>query len=171
MEHGLLDVAQQRCAAYQYFADAFRYPQHETAEKQERQLQYIANFECSAHQGACSLHEATYSTEGQEVLYEELTRFYEFFGLKRDHRAELPDHLTVELEFMHYLSFREAHVAGGEQAKESLVKAQRDFVDRHLRHLVTGVLETFPGSSGHYRELLDDLSVFINDEKRYLITN
>ncbi len=72
---------------------------------------------------------------------------------------------------MHYLSFREAHVAGGEQAKESLVKAQRDFVDRHLRHLVTGVLETFPGSSGHYRELLDDLSVFINDEKRYLITN
>jgi nitrate reductase assembly molybdenum cofactor insertion protein NarJ len=31
-----------------------------------------------------------------------LVRFYGHFGLAREERAELPDHVTVELEFMHF---------------------------------------------------------------------
>jgi DMSO reductase family type II enzyme chaperone len=161
---------EQRCAAYQYFADAFRYPEADAVEERQ-QLEYLTSFDCSAYKGACSLHEAAYTTEGQEVLYEELTRFYEFFGLSRDQHAELPDHLSVELEFMHFLSYLETQSACSKKETDSLFKAQRDFVGRHLQLLVTGITENLPQDSMHYRELLNELQFFLESEQVYLPTN
>ena len=159
--------AQERSAAYQYFADAFRYPPSNNGEEQ-RQLDYVASFDCSVYQSACSLHEAAYASEGQEVLFEELTRFYEYFGLERDRAADLPDHLTVELEFMHFLSFLEAGNTADDNAMVSLRRAQRDFLNRHLQKLVLNIAENYPGNSLHYKSLLDELLAFINAEYSYL---
>ena len=40
---------------------------------------------------------------------EEVIRFYNYFGLKlSDERRIPPDHLATELEFLHYLTFRQA---------------------------------------------------------------
>ncbi len=63
---------------------------------------------------------------------EEVARFYEHFGYRLgDEYAWRPDHLSVLLEFMHFLSWHESQsldaalVAG-------LRAAQRDFCQRHL---------------------------------------
>jgi nitrate reductase assembly molybdenum cofactor insertion protein NarJ len=45
---------------------------------------------------------AAYASEDRSALFDELVRFYAHFGLAREECAELPDHLGVELEFMHF---------------------------------------------------------------------
>jgi DMSO reductase family type II enzyme chaperone len=59
-----------------------------------------------------------------------VVRFYDYFGYVLDEKfAWQPDHLSLQLEFMHYLCFRES-----EQAEEvlSYQLAQLDFAERHL---------------------------------------
>ncbi|MEH6581173.1 MAG: molecular chaperone TorD family protein [Halioglobus sp.] len=160
-----LNVAD-RSSAYHFFADAFRYPQ-KTEDNEQQQLDYIACFDCSVYKSACSLHEAAYTTEGQEVLYEELTRFYEFFGLGRDQSADLPDHLSVELEFMHFLSYLEVQESTDVKARESLFKAQQDFLTRHLLNLVANIVRDFDSDSAHYRELLEDIQALMDYERAH----
>ena len=63
---------------------------------------------------------------------EEVVRFYEYFGYVLDGKfAWQPDHLSVELEFMHYLCFREAE-AGSAADALSFQLAQADFSRRHV---------------------------------------
>lgn len=77
-----------------------------------------------------SLREANYIREGEKVLFEDLFRFYDHFGLDTSSGAlrEWPDHIAVELEFMHYLTWLEAE-AGTNAAPLQL--AQKDFLERH----------------------------------------
>ncbi|MEO8224423.1 MAG: molecular chaperone TorD family protein [Gammaproteobacteria bacterium] len=71
---------------------------------------------------------------------EEVVRFYDYFGYALDGKFEWqPDHLSVELEFMHYLCFRESEAAGKPASKPaddgdalSYQLAQADFTGRHL---------------------------------------
>ncbi len=63
---------------------------------------------------------------------EEVVRFYDYFGYVLDPKfAWQPDHLSVELEFMHYLCYREAR-AGDDADALSFQLAQADFSARHL---------------------------------------
>ncbi len=65
-------------------------------------------------------------------IREEVVRFYDYFGYALDTRfAWQPDHLSVELEFMHYLCYREARAESGADAL-SFQLAQADFTARHL---------------------------------------
>lgn len=67
-------------------------------------------------------------------LREDIVRFYDFFGYGLDKRfAWAPDHLSVELEFMHYLCYQEASGAGDIL---SFQLAQADFAERHLNNWV-----------------------------------
>ena len=61
----------------------------------------------------------------------ELVRFYNYFGL-RITPGLMPDHVTVELEFMHYLAHQEAQAWQSGDDRESYLRAQRDFLERHL---------------------------------------
>ena len=61
---------------------------------------------------------------------EDIVRFYDYFGYRLDDRfAWAPDHLSVELEFMHFLCFHEAEQSGD---RLSWQRAQADFAHRHL---------------------------------------
>ncbi len=63
---------------------------------------------------------------------EEVVRFYEYFDYVLDGKfAWQPDHLSVELEFMHYLCFKEADAKSDADAL-SFQLAQADFSERHL---------------------------------------
>ncbi len=63
---------------------------------------------------------------------EEVVRFYDYFGYVLDEKFSWqPDHLSVQLEFMHYLCFREAE-ATSESDALSFQLAQADFCARHL---------------------------------------
>lgn len=63
---------------------------------------------------------------------EEVVRFYEYFKyVLAEKFAWQPDHLSVELEFMHYLCFRESET-DNEAAALPYQLAQADFSERHL---------------------------------------
>ena len=95
------------------------------------QTEYNRLFEVGTMGGPpCPLFGGLYDRDRMRVM-EELIRFYNYFGLGLA-QGQLPDHITVELEFMHYLTHKEAeaHQNGGDQ--ESFRRAQKDFLDRHL---------------------------------------
>jgi len=63
---------------------------------------------------------------------EEVARFYEHIGYRLgDDYAWRPDHLSVLLEFMHFLSWHESQ-SGDAALIAGLRSAQRDFCQRHL---------------------------------------
>ncbi|MEE9284720.1 MAG: molecular chaperone TorD family protein [Dehalococcoidia bacterium] len=78
----------------------------------------------------CPLYEGSHRRGRQEIM-EELVRFYEHFGL-RHQEGDLPDHLCAELEFMHYLAFKQAAALRAGTDSEPYKLAQRDFLSRHL---------------------------------------
>lgn len=70
---------------------------------------------------------------------EEVVRFYEHFGYELDDGyAWRPDHLSVLLEFMHFLAWHEAQPVSADVDDDDvgmaagLRAAQRDFAERHL---------------------------------------
>lgn len=75
---------------------------------------------------------------------EDLVRFYGFFKYSLGERfAWAPDHLSVELEFMHFLCYREA-TADSDSSGDALSYqlAQFDFAERHLVNWVPGLADT-----------------------------
>jgi len=63
---------------------------------------------------------------------EEVVRFFEYFGLKTSaDEPRTPDHLATEMEFMQYLSFKEA-ASASPRLSGSFRRAQEDFLDRQL---------------------------------------
>lgn len=81
---------------------------------------------------------------------EDIVRFYEFFGYRlAEHFAWAPDHLSVELEFLHFLCYREAAAdASGDALSYAL--GQLDFATRHplrwLPGLASATAALRPGS-------------------------
>jgi len=92
--------------------------------------EYIRLFDVGPGRPPCPLYEGSHR-RGRPKIMEELVRYYEHFGLRHE-KGDLPDHLCAELEFMHYLSFKEAAAlrAGTDCAPYRL--AQRDFLSRRL---------------------------------------
>lgn len=170
-------TAAERSARYAALAAAFRYPDAGAPDPGELGLPpraadagpaYLAAFDPAVSREACSLHEGVYATRDRNALFEELVRFYGFFGLEREEVAELPDHLTVELEFMHFLTFLEHHQAEQGRAVDDLRRAQRDFLERHLGVLARGVNERLHTDDRHLRELTRTLGRFVDDERAAL---
>ncbi len=96
------------------------------------QAEYLRLFEVGMGMPPCPLYSGLFRG-GRKAVMEELTRFYNFFGLSIERGAgELPDHLTTELEFMHFLAFKElAALHRGEDAAPYR-RAQADFLERQL---------------------------------------
>lgn len=95
---------------------------------------------------------------------EEIVRFYEFFGYELSERfAWAPDHLSVELEFMHYLCFREAEQ---ESSRTACQLAQLDFSRRHLARWIPRLRqateEQAPGSL--YARIVASLDDFVTGD-------
>jgi len=98
----------------------------------EFESEYIRLFDVGAAGPPCPLYGGVYIGDRMKNM-EDATRFYNFFELRVSPEVrELPDHITTELEFLHYLTFREAEQGqnGGDVA--SLLRAERDFLERHL---------------------------------------
>jgi DMSO reductase family type II enzyme chaperone len=125
---------------------------------------FMAAFEPSVSKRGASLHASSHLERDQTDLYQELIRWYDHFGLKRRDGGELPDHLSVMLEFMQFLTFQEHANAADRTAVRSLNKAQGDFIARHLVPLVTQVIAHLDTDVPRYRELPRALLAFLEDE-------
>ena len=113
---------------------------------------YCSLFEPAAGKARVSLYERDHGTHTREVLWEDLFRCYTHFGLDFDDGGlkEAPDHLVIELEFMHYLTFLEA---SNPETARGAVLGQGDFLERHLAAWVPRIrlsLEEHAGDSVYH---------------------
>ncbi|MBP8155178.1 MAG: molecular chaperone TorD family protein [Nitrospira sp.] len=92
---------------------------------------FTALFDNCKGRAAVSVYEKDYGNGDAKVVWEEVIRFYEHFGLNFDVKEshDWPDHIGTELEFMHYLTFIEAAAPDGGAAYR---QPQGDFLARHL---------------------------------------
>ena len=130
----------------------------------ELQITYTRLFEIGSGRRTVSLLERRYvdPKKPQQELWEGLLRFYSFFGLDLSERGlgENPDHLLIELEFMHYLSFLEAGASNGQ---EDLRRGQQDFLSKHLAVWIGTFCEALSNedNNGPYGALAKVLNEFV----------
>lgn len=134
------------------------------------QSEYIRLFEMGGGRGApCPLYSGHYSIDRVRTL-ESVLRFYHFFGLRPD-AGVLPDHVSIELEFMQYLAEQEGE-AESQRDRASLRRAQLDFLETHLLswwpRLTATLREQRP--IPFYRAVADLMLRFLQADKRYLST-
>jgi len=100
----------------------------------ELSVEYTRLFDVGGSDGPfCCLNSGAIKGDSRMALLEELVRFYNYFGLTAAETVanELPDHLSTQFEFMHYLSHREAECAEAGESGDDYLRAQRDFLNRH----------------------------------------
>jgi DMSO reductase family type II enzyme chaperone len=97
-------------------------------------VEYVRLFDVGSGRGKppCPLYGGEYPIRPRLDVMEELVRFYEYFDLALSQQdRELPDHLSVELEFLHYLAFRESDAFERGADPSPYQRAQADFIERH----------------------------------------
>jgi DMSO reductase family type II enzyme chaperone len=106
--------------------------------------QYSGLFEVGSNGPPVPIREDLHRNQPAGVR-EDIVRFYEFFGYGLEEKfAWAPDHLSVELEFMHFLCFREAQTLEENEEIADAVPyqlAQSDFAERHLCSWVSELAE------------------------------
>ena len=94
-------------------------------------VEYTRLFDAGASGPPCPLYGGLYGGARMKTM-EEAVRFYNHFGLTLSGEPrELPDHLSTQLEFLHYLAFREAEALQTGVDAGAYQRAQRDFIARH----------------------------------------
>ena len=102
---------------------------------------------------------------------EEAVRFYNHFGLTTsEEQRELPDHLPTQLEFMHYLTYREVQALHTGSDAGPYRRAQRDFVARQLDSWIPKLCERLEEHQANdfFRSLFKLLADFLAWEGRRL---
>ncbi len=96
------------------------------------QADYLRLFEVGLGVPPCPLYSGTYRG-GRKAVMEELTRFYNYFGLSVEQgKGELPDHISTQLEFMHFLVYKELAALARCEDAAPYRRAQADFLERQL---------------------------------------
>lgn len=95
----------------------------------------------------------------------DIAGFYRAFGMDPT-GLERPDHLSVELEFMHWLLVKEEHARAHADAAEVCREARRAFLRDHLGRWLgafAGRLRGL-GVSKFYAELAERLAAFVRED-------
>lgn len=133
-------------------------------------VEFTRLFEAGPDGPDCPLNGARYRGGSMEPL-EELVRFYDFFGLTLDQATQgEPDHLVTELEFLHFLSFQEAQLGAAGEDVGGLLRAQRDFIERHPGAWVPALCKRLAEREAprFFRELAGLLERFLRQEQARL---
>ncbi len=103
---------------------------------------------------------------GQSYVMGDIAGFYSAFGLQLSPDIhERLDHLSVELEFMHYLAYKESYAIlhDGSEKLKTVVEAEKKFVKEHVGRwvpLFAGMLKR-KADYGFYKVLADFTSDWI----------
>ncbi len=160
----------ERSICYRGLAEAFRSPAGGVGILDEdwipppsknAKTEFLEAFEPAVSKTACALYQSAHSSREQTSLYEELIRWYDHFGLQRKAKAELPDHISVELEFMHFLTYREHLSAGDENAISILRRAENEFLLKHLHPFSLSILGHSETYANRFKKLCVECELFI----------
>ena len=129
----------------------------------ELAVHYTRLFDVGVPGPPCPLYGGLYASERMKTM-EEALRFYRHFGLASSpSQRELPDHLTVELEFLHFLTFKEAEALQAGTDPGPFRRAQRDFIARHPGRWVPQLASRLQKQDcpAYFRELVALLGAFL----------
>ncbi len=131
--------------------------------------EFMRLFEIGTQSPPCPLNESGY-LGGQMGLFKELVSFYNFFDLSVSKAKELPDHLKIELDFMHFLTFKEVERVHTGREVESFARAGRDFLERHLGRWAPLLCRRVKESEGleFFQGLTGLLETFVSYEAKFL---
>lgn len=135
-------------------------------EDEDLAVEHTRLFEVGTSGPPCALYGGLYGDARMKTM-EEAVRFYNHFGLTlAEDPRELPDHLETELEFLHYLAFREAEAAEARADAGPYQRAQRDFVERHPGRWVPKLVQRLEGAKArpYYATLFALLARFLAHE-------
>ncbi len=136
------------------------------------EVKHAQTFDVGAPEPPCPPYEGVYrdGIERTGILIE-VSEFYKQFGLKtnpEEGKRELADNLSAELEFLHFLTFKEAQAReeGNQELLKGYVLAQKDFLERHMINWIPKFSEKMQKSSTVplYAELAKITSAFANSE-------
>jgi DMSO reductase family type II enzyme chaperone len=97
-------------------------------------------------------------------LREDLVRFYEYFGYELNEEFQWQmDHLSIELEFIHFLAVGELKA---DKDRLSFQLGQYDFVEKHLNNWVPQLSKKLSmlDESDIYTKIVIELSKFLLDD-------
>ncbi|RMH36965.1 MAG: hypothetical protein D6690_04780 [Nitrospirae bacterium] len=110
---------------------------------------------------------------GQSYVMGDIAGFYSAFGLQlsRDIHERL-DHLSVELEFLHYLAYKESYALlhDGPEKLQTVIDAEKKFVKEHVGRwvpLFAGMLKR-KADYGFYKILADFTNDWVGFEVEFL---
>ena len=104
----------------------------EVGSTEELAVEYTRLFDAGASGPPCPLYAGLHGGDRMKKM-EEAVRFYNHFGVTTSEaQRELPDHLPTQLEFMHYLTYREVEALHAGSDAGPYRRAQRDFIARQL---------------------------------------
>lgn len=136
-----------------------------TATCQELESDYLSAFETNMPKPSVSLYEGSHHQQGgKSALLLELKGFYRNFGLViAEAENDLEDALTAELEFMQFLTAKQAQAEEGVLDKAPYLRAQRDFLERHLAMWLPALRAALEAKLEHpfYRALGELVSDFV----------
>lgn len=103
----------------------------------------------------------------------DIAGFYRAFGLEvSDDIKERLDHISTELEFMHFLTYKEAYAREhhGKKKSEDCLEAQRKFLKMHLGRWAPLFFERLASKeeSGFYKKIALVAENFLASEARFL---
>ena len=136
---------------------------------EEYESQFLRIFDVGAGSPPCPLYGGIWLGNRMGVM-EEVVRFYNYFGLKASEERPIPpDHLATELEFLHYLTFREA-AAPMPTLAAPYGRAQLDFLERHPGRFVPQIAERLRSIDAPkpFAALGELLEAFITAERTHL---
>ncbi|MCZ7393017.1 MAG: molecular chaperone TorD family protein [Candidatus Methanoperedens sp.] len=143
----------------------------------EFEVKFAQTFDTGSPLPPCPPYEGMYSREPRTSVMLEISEFYRHFGLRmsqKEGKRELPDHISAELEFLHFLTFREAAAFNeGDEFLKGYRLAQKDFLVRHPVRWVPEFrdkLRSFAGAS-FYTRLAEITSVVISQDLEFVTSN
>jgi len=98
-------------------------------------IRFIRTFDTGKPVPPCSPYEGHYCSKPRSMIMLEVSEFYNFFGLRmsqEEGKREFPDYICVELEFLHFLTFKEGEAIGEGKEEKLYLMAQKDFLERHM---------------------------------------
>lgn len=148
------------------------------------EAEFIRLFEAGPGNPPCPLVEGMHlgREDGRITIFKDLILFYNNFGLSYAEGSgdDRPDHITYELEFLHYLAFLELKALRAGKDTHYIRKAQKDFLERHpvkwtgvmadqIKKLEADLREGInKGSVAFYRNVMVLTDRFVNQDLNYL---
>lgn len=144
----------------------------------EFEIEFTRTFDAGAPIPLCSPYEGHYCKKPRSMVMLEVSEFYNIFGLRmrqEEGKREFPDHICAELEFLHFLTFREEEDIREDQGEEhrGYLLAQKDFLERHLIQWIPEFCLKLQKSASlpFYAQLAQITSRFISSEFELMTEN